>query len=51
MIIKREVLNEHLHHIYDELFLYFDDLYFGYQLTLNGEKITYQPELVFLLMT
>ncbi|TQN55437.1 glycosyltransferase [Raoultella planticola] len=47
MIIKREVLNEHLHHIYDELFLYFDDLYFGYQLTLSGEKITYNPELVF----
>ncbi|MGS3449323.1 glycosyltransferase [Klebsiella electrica] len=47
MIIKREVLNEHLQHIYDELFLYFDDLYFGYQLTLSGEKISYNPQLVF----
>lgn len=47
MIIKRELLNEHLHHIYDELFIYFDDVYFGHHLTLSGEKILYNPQLVF----
>ena len=47
MIIQRDVLQKHLHSIHDELFLYFDDLYFGYQLTLDGEAIRYSPEVIF----
>lgn len=47
MIIQRDVLQKRLHSIHDELFLYFDDLYFGYQLTLDGEAIRYSPEVIF----
>ena len=46
MIIQRDVLQKRLHSIHDELFLYFDDLYFGYQLTLDGEAIRYSPEVI-----
>lgn len=47
MIIQRDLLRKNIHNIHDELFLYFDDLYFGYQLTLDGEEIRYSPEVVF----
>ncbi|ROS24482.1 glycosyltransferase [Raoultella terrigena] len=47
MIISSTVLQEHIDHIHDELFIYFDDLYFGYALTLDGQKILYSPELIF----
>ena len=47
MIIQRDVLQKRLHSIHDELFLYFDDLYFGYLLTLDGEAIRYSPEVIF----
>lgn len=47
MIIQQDVLQKRLHSIHDELFLYFDDLYFGYQLTLDGEAIRYSPEVIF----
>ncbi|MEA7586077.1 alcohol dehydrogenase catalytic domain-containing protein, partial [Salmonella enterica subsp. enterica serovar Anatum] len=32
MIIDRKVLNNHLNDIHDELFLYYDDFFFGYKL-------------------
>ncbi|MBU8944554.1 glycosyltransferase [Klebsiella quasipneumoniae] len=47
MIISSRVLREHIYHIHDELFIYFDDLYFGYALTLDGESICYSPDLIF----
>ncbi|MRS15080.1 glycosyltransferase [Enterobacteriaceae bacterium RIT691] len=47
MIIRSTLLKKNTKKIHDELFLYFDDLYFGYQLFLSGEKICYVPELIF----
>ncbi|MBA7934697.1 glycosyltransferase [Klebsiella sp. RHBSTW-00215] len=47
MIIAKDLLSNHIDSIHEELFLYFDDLYFGYRLTLSGEKIRYSPELIF----
>lgn len=47
MIISQSLLSKHIDSIHDELFLYFDDLYFGYQLTLSNEHIRYSPEITF----
>lgn len=47
MIINSKILQKNIDHIHDELFIYFDDLYFGYALTLDGESICYSPELIF----
>ncbi|EBZ6550253.1 UDP-galactopyranose mutase [Salmonella enterica subsp. enterica serovar Virchow] len=48
MIIDRKVLNNHLNDIHDELFLYYDDFFFGYKLVLSGQKIRYSPEIKFI---
>lgn len=50
MVIHRDLLTTSLDHIHEQLFIYFDDLYFGYQLSLAGEKIMYSPELLFIMM-
>lgn len=47
VIFARSVLAEHWHAIHDELFLYYDDLYFGYYLTQSGVNIRYSPEITF----
>ncbi|HCD5546530.1 TPA: glycosyltransferase, partial [Klebsiella pneumoniae] len=47
MVIHRDLLTTSLDHIHEQLFIYFDDLYFGYQLSLAGEQIMYSPELLF----
>ncbi|ECF2367402.1 glycosyltransferase [Salmonella enterica subsp. enterica serovar Mountpleasant] len=47
MVIRRDVLQEHLSDIHDEFFLYYDDLFFGYALTKSGKSIRYSPELRF----
>ena len=47
MVIHRDLLATSLDHIHEQLFIYFDDLYFGYQLSLAGEQIMYSPELLF----
>lgn len=48
VIFARSVLTEHWHAIRDELFLYYDDLYFGYYLTQSGVSIRYSPEITFI---
>ncbi len=50
MVIHRDLLTTSLDHIHEQLFIYFDDLYFGYQLSLAGEQIMYSPELLFIMM-
>ncbi|STS83810.1 glycosyl transferase [Klebsiella pneumoniae] len=47
MVIHRDLLATSLDYIREQLFIYFDDLYFGYQLSLAGEQIMYSPELLF----
>lgn len=43
LIISRELLKKHTQHIHEELFIYFDDVYFSHHLTLAGEKIYMLP--------
>ncbi len=50
MVIHRDLLATSLDYIREQLFIYFDDLYFGYQLSLAGEQIMYSPELLFIMM-
>ena len=47
MIIHTQLLRENISNIHDELFIYYDDFYFGYHLYLNGETIQYTPQVVF----
>ena len=47
VIFSHSVLAEHWNAIRDELFLYYDDLYFGYYLTQLGVNIRYSPEITF----
>lgn len=46
--IEKSVLSQHLGSIRTELFIYYDDIYFGHELSLNGFNIRYSPELLFL---
>lgn len=45
-IVKAEVLKDTYSLILRELFIYFDDVYYGYQLHLQDYRLTYQPQLV-----
>ncbi|ELN2738051.1 glycosyltransferase [Pluralibacter gergoviae] len=47
MIIHNNLLRENLNNIHEELFIYFDDFYFGYHLYLNGETILYTSKVIF----
>ncbi|BEN53619.1 glycosyltransferase [Serratia marcescens] len=46
-IIHWEVLVNHYDEIHEELFIYFDDVFFSCRLTQLGERILYCPKLVF----
>ena len=48
LILDKEILSANIRYIYPELFIYFDDLYFAWHLKLNGCRIRYSPELVFI---
>lgn len=43
MLISRKQLASTLDYIHDELFIYFDDVYYGYHLTLSNIRITFNP--------
>ncbi|MBB2203297.1 glycosyltransferase [Gluconacetobacter tumulisoli] len=47
LIIDNEILRRTWDAIDDSLFLYFDDLYYAYDLTRQGIRIRYSPEIVF----
>jgi len=44
-LISRQQLANTLGYIHDELFIYFDDVYYGYHLTLDNIKIIFEPSL------
>lgn len=46
-IVRSDVLSENIDDIRDDLFLYYDDLYFGYKLFLKGCNIIFEPGLKF----
>lgn len=41
MIISLDILADSTKYIYDELFIYFDDVYFGHHLRLNNVPIIF----------
>ncbi|MGG8276435.1 glycosyltransferase [Klebsiella sp. 141198] len=45
MLISQETLKKSISFIYDELFIYYDDVYFGHHLVLQHTPIIYLPEL------
>lgn len=45
MLISQKKLKEVISYIYDELFIYFDDVYFGHHLILQQTPIIYIPKL------
>ncbi|EPE9058684.1 glycosyltransferase [Klebsiella aerogenes] len=45
--INKQVLTQKLHSIRSELFIYYDDLYFGFDLSSNDLNIRFSPELLF----
>lgn len=45
-VLHLTVLKETYKLIYDDLFIYFDDVYYSYQLSLNNYKINYEPSLI-----
>ncbi|AFJ46553.1 glycosyltransferase [Shimwellia blattae] len=47
MIIRSDILRKYTKDIHSELFIYFDDLYFGYRLSSDGCSILFCPELRF----
>ncbi|GBQ82803.1 glycosyltransferase [Gluconacetobacter johannae DSM 13595] len=47
LILDHDVLRRTHDAIDDSLFLYFDDLYYAYDLTRQGIRIRYSPEIVF----
>ncbi|MBJ3817050.1 glycosyltransferase [Shimwellia pseudoproteus] len=47
MVIRSDILKKYTNDIYSELFIYFDDLYFGYRLSLDGCSILFSPDLRF----
>lgn len=46
MLIDIKLLSSSIDYIYDDLFIYFDDVYFSYNLRLNAIPIIYVPELI-----
>ncbi|EIW8578652.1 glycosyltransferase [Klebsiella aerogenes] len=46
MLIDIKLLTSSIDYIYDDLFIYFDDVYFSYNLRLNAIPIIYVPELI-----
>lgn len=48
MIIHSNILKNNLEKIHDELFIYFDDVYFGYHLDLAGVEISFIPDITFI---
>lgn len=47
-IIRADVLSSTSRYIHDDLFLYYDDVYFSHHLVLNGHKLLYIPKLIFI---
>ncbi|MBU9855893.1 glycosyltransferase [Rahnella bonaserana] len=47
-IIRQDVMRTSAHYIHDDLFLYYDDVYFSHHLILNGHKFIYVPQLQFI---
>jgi len=45
-VVNAEILRRTYSLIHRELFIYFDDVYYGYHLHLLGYKLSYTPELV-----
>ncbi|SEQ10406.1 hypothetical protein SAMN05216522_101206 [Rosenbergiella nectarea] len=45
-VVHATILSKTYDHIHRELFIYFDDVYYGYYLYLQGFSLHYQPELV-----
>lgn len=45
--IRADVLSSASQYIHDDLFLYYDDVYFSHHLVLNGHKFLYVPKLIF----
>lgn len=48
LIINKQLLDRNINYIYEELFIYYDDLYFAHMLSENGCKIRFCTEIVFL---
>ncbi|MCR9001993.1 glycosyltransferase [Rahnella perminowiae] len=46
-VIRADVLSSASPYIHDDLFLYYDDVYFSHHLVLNGHKFLYVPKLIF----
>jgi len=46
-IIRQDVIKYSLPFLHDDLFIYFDDLYYSYHLSQAGHKMLYCPDLVF----
>ncbi|TKI05758.1 glycosyltransferase [Martelella alba] len=47
-ILDKRILEQSLGYIFADLFIYYDDLYFSYHLRLQGCRIRYSPELMFI---
>lgn len=48
LIIKRDLLSKTSDLIHDELFIYYDDVYYAYHLKLGGTRMRYLPEIHFI---
>lgn len=46
-IIRADVMHSASKYIHDDLFLYYDDVYFSHHLSLDGHKFLYVPQLIF----
>ncbi|CAI3950678.1 GT2 family (WcaE) (PDB:2Z86) [Commensalibacter communis] len=47
-ILHQNILRQYTHLIDEQLFLYFDDVLFSYQLSQSGYKILFSPNLIFI---
>ncbi|WP_241613594.1 glycosyltransferase [Rosenbergiella epipactidis] len=45
-VVHASILKKTYNHIHRDLFIYFDDVYYGYYLHLQGFKLYYRPKLV-----
>ncbi|ATZ11947.1 glycosyltransferase [Erwinia amylovora] len=48
LIIKKDLLCNTTDYIHDDLFIYFDDVYYSYHLHLRGSRLNYLPEISFM---
>jgi GT2 family glycosyltransferase len=46
-IVRSDVLSKTFNFIYDELFIYFDDIYFSHHLSLNSVRMSFLPDVFF----